>query len=399
MGRRWTLNGCYEVVNTTSQQPSRAEVDDSIKRRGSLIYVPGRVNGRAGSFERVSKNVPGAPARHRVVDVKDYLQGSCDLWLEYRERLRRLASSTATLLIQGESGSGKGESARALHAWGSRSSAPLVFLNVAALSPNLVESELFGHVRGSFTDAVRDRNGCFRRADTGTLVLDDVDLLPPEVQVKLLRVLQERVVEPVGSEETVEVDVRVVATTNKVLEQEVHEGRFREDLYYRLAVVTLDVPPLRARIGDLEALVRNRVAALVERLGVPERPLGDEALQRLAQHPWPGNVRELENALERLLVLPPAGSPGAVVEAEELAFLEEAVAGGAHELARKALALGVQLHDLEVAMMDCALEEARGNVSAAARRVGMTRRAFEYRRARREEGEEAAADGETESSE
>lgn len=396
MGRRWTLNGCYEVVNTTSQQPSRAEVDDSIKRRGSLIYVPGRVNACAASFERVSSRARGALAPERVIDVKDYLQGSCDLWLEYRERLRRLASSTATLLIQGESGSGKGESARALHAWGPRSSAPLVVLNVAALSPNLVESELFGHVRGSFTDAVRDRNGCFRRADTGTLVLDDVDLLPPEVQVKLLRVLQERVVEPVGSEEAVEVDVRVVATTNKILEQEVEEGRFREDLFYRLAVVTLDVPPLRARISDLGVLVRNRMSVLVDRLGVPAREVGEDALQRLERHPWPGNVRELENALERLLVLPPAGTSGAPIQVDELDFLDEAVAGGAHELARKALALGVQLSDLEVAMMDCALEEERGNVSAAARRVGMTRRAFEYRRARREEEAETGSETEAE---
>src|SRR5688572_1480908 len=172
----------------------------------------------------------------------------------FRTRLAQVAAAGATVLLRGESGVGKGLAARRLHAWSPRAKGPLVEVSLAALAPTLIEGELFGHVPGAFTGAVRARTGRFRQAHTGTLVLDDVDTLPIEVQVKLLRVLQERTVEPVGAESGESVDVRLVATTQADLRAAVESGRFRRDLYYRLAVVELELPPLRARVEDIPAL-------------------------------------------------------------------------------------------------------------------------------------------------
>ncbi len=308
--------------------------------------------------------------------------------------LRQAARSEATVLITGESGTGKSRAARLVHEWSPRAGGPLVIAGLAATSSTLMEAALFGHERGAFTDAHRERSGLFRRAHGGTLVLDDVDHLPPEVQVKLLRVLQERAVEPLGAEETVEVDVRVVATSSARLERLVEEGRFRPDLYFRLAVVPLDVPPLRVRRDDLPELSARLLELAASRSAVPPRELSPGALERLRAHPWPGNVRELENALERPLVLaggPDGGAgPGGPIEAEELDFLAEGTAGAAGEVARLALSLGLRVTELERAVLERALAEHRGNVSAAARAVGLTRRAFDYRMAREAEaGEEA----------
>ncbi len=316
----------------------------------------------------------------RMPDLSAYLTGSCESFRAFRGQLEKLAASDATVLLTGESGAGKGEAARALHAASPRAEGPLVTVGLAALSPTLVEAALFGHERGAFTGADRERRGFFRQAAGGTIVLDDVDLLPREAQVKLLRVLQERVVEPLGAETPVPVDVRVVATTNRDLQADVREGTFREDLYFRLAVVTLEVPPLRARTADLPALAELLTKRVARRLHVPPRELSPEALERLAAHPWPGNVRELENALERVLVL--REGSGGPIRARELDFLAEATAGVPEELARQALANGLVVDDVTQAMMELALAEERGNVSAAARRVGLTRRAFDYRMAR-----------------
>ena len=307
--------------------------------------------------------------------------GSSEALASFRQDLARAAASEATILFVGESGTGKGAAARALHLGGARAAGPLVETNLAALAPTLVDAALFGHERGAFTDAHRARLGLFRKADAGTLVLDDVDLLPPEVQVKLLRTLQERMVEPLGAEAPIAIDVRVVATTCRDLLAEVEAGSFREDLYYRLAVVTLAVPPLRARLGDLAELVPLLSRQVAERDGVPPRPLAPEALERLRSHPWPGNVRELENALERVLVLGDAGPADDLrpIAADELDFLDEARLGMAEEVAIQALSHGLTVDGLTRAMMERALEEQRGNVSAAARQVGLTRRAFDYR--------------------
>lgn len=311
------------------------------------------------------------------------LVGSCETFRAFAAQLEAAAGSKATVLLCGESGVGKGIAARALHELGPREAGPLRMVSLAAVAPSLMEAALFGHERGAFTGADRERRGLFRQSEGGTIVLDDVDLLPREAQVKLLRVLQERVVEPLGAEEAVPVDVRVVATTNLDLRGEVEAGRFREDLYYRLAVVTLTIPALRSRTADLPALAEALTARVAERLGVSPRLWSEEALERLAGHSWPGNVRELENAVERVHVLCGA-DPGAPVAAEELAFLGESTRGGAEDVARSALAAGLDVEDITMAMMRLALEEERGNVSAAARRLGMTRRAFDYRMARTE---------------
>ena len=326
-------------------------------------------------------------------DASDYFTGNCEAFRGFLDQLGQVAGSDATVLLAGESGSGKEVAARLLHAGSARSEGPFVVVHLGALSTSLIESELFGHERGAFTDAHRDRRGCFQRADGGTLVLDDVDLVPLDTQVKLLRVLQERVVEPLGAEQALPIDVRVVVTTSRDLLAEAGAGRFRTDLYYRLAVVPLEVPPLRARLADLPGLVAHLLDGLAARLGVPRRGITEAALERLERHPWPGNVRELENALERVLVLAPAARPGSAgegaaetpppppppIEAEELEFLAESTHGVGALLAREALANGLSVEDMELAMMERALEDQRGNVSAAARAAGMARSTFRDR--------------------
>lgn len=305
--------------------------------------------------------------------------------------LRAVAASEASVLLGGGSGVGKSSAARLLHSWSERSSGPFVPVHLAALSESLIEGALFGHERGAFTDAHRARQGLFQRASGGTLVLDDINLLGKDVQVKLLRVLQERVVEPLGSEASIAVDFRVLCTTNKDLRAEVEAGRFREDLFYRLAVVELEVPSLRARTPDLEILAQDLIRRVSERSRVAPRELSGAALKVLEGHVWPGNVREFENAMERVLVLA-ARAGGAAIQAEELSFLSESRAGIPEEIGRLALAHGLTIDDLTLVMMDLALAQQRGNVSAAARAVGITRRAFEYRSARRDE-EVAGAEG------
>jgi len=294
----------------------------------------------------------------------------------FEAQLRRVAGSAATVLLAGESGSGKSRAAYELHRASERAAGPFVEVDVSALSPTLVEAELFGHEEGAFTGAHRARRGRFQRASGGTLVLDSIENLAPEQQVKLLRVLQERVVEPLGGVAE-EVDVRLVATTTLDLRTQVERGAFREDLYYRVAVVTLDVPPLRARLADLPVLVEVLGEHVAARARVTWRPFSDGALARLAEHGWPGNLRELENAIERALVLG-AGESGPV-QATELDFLAVEIAGEGQRLARLALAHGFTVDELGLAMIVEAVEEQRGNLSAAARQVGLTRRALDYR--------------------
>ncbi len=295
--------------------------------------------------------------------------------------LLRVAGSRVTVLIEGEPGSGKSLAARTLHDHSPRSAGPFVVADLAALAPSLIESELFGHEEGAFTGAQRARRGRFRRAEGGTLVLEGVEELPAGLQVKLLRALQEQVVEPLGGDGPLPVDVRVVATSARDLAADVRTGRFREDLYYRLAVVVLSVPPLRARTSDIAGLVPVLEEIVAARAGVAPRRLDAGALACLQAHAWPGNVRELENALERVTVLAPVDAEGqpAPVTAAEFDFLREAVAGAAERLAAQALGHGLTLDRIALAVMELALAEQRGNLSAAARRLGLSRRAFEYR--------------------
>ena len=300
------------------------------------------------------------------------------LFRAFLDTLKTLAVSPATVLLSGEIGVCKTRAARRLHALSDRALEPLVEISLAAIAPTLMESELFGHERGAFTDAKGARLGCFRRAQRGTLVLEDIDAMPLETQVKLLRVIQERVVEPLGGDGPVPIDVRLVVATGSNLQRLVKEGKFREDLYYRLAVVPLEVPPLRARLEDLPVLVEQIVTDRAARIGVAERALDAAAMERLANFPWPGNVRELENALERALVLADARDQ-AELQADDFDFLDEALQGAADWIAREALARGLTVADVEAAMIQAAMHATRGNVSASARTLGLTRRALEYR--------------------
>ena len=229
---------------------------------------------------------------------------------------RQVAGARATVLLTGESGTGKGELARAIHTLGPRARMPFVTLHCAALAESLLESELFGHERGSFTGADRLRRGRFEQAHGGTLFLDEIGEISSATQVKLLNVLQERSFERVGGSETIKVDVRLIAATNRDLARAVREGRFREDLYYRLNVVHIELPPLRLRGRDALLLAEHFLSRFVEENHASIRGFSEQARAKLARHTWPGNVRELENAIERAVVL----CDGDLIEAEHLPF-------------------------------------------------------------------------------
>ena len=232
-----------------------------------------------------------------------------------RQLIRKVARTQATVLIQGESGTGKELVARALYRESPRANAPFIKVNCAAIPENLIESEFFGHEKGAFTGALNKREGRFELAHGGTILLDEISEISPSVQAKLLRVLQERELERVGGNRTIKVDVRVIATTNRNLEQSVEKKEFRQDLFFRLNVVPMAVPPLRERIEDVPAMADDFMRRFGRKHGVHVRGFSDESLRLLAQHTWPGNVRELQNVIERAVIL--CGENG-VLEPEHL---------------------------------------------------------------------------------
>jgi formate hydrogenlyase transcriptional activator len=238
--------------------------------------------------------------------------GNSPALLDTLRKVERVAPTDSTVLIVGETGSGKELFARAIHSRSRRSDRPLVKVNCGAIAPGLVESELFGHVRGAFTGAIEKRVGRFELANGGTIFLDEIGELPLDAQVKLLRVLQEQEFEPVGSSKTIRVSVRVIAATNRNLDQAVRDGRFRADLLYRLNVFPIDVPPLRERTSDIRLLVGFFSSALARRIGKPIQGFSARSLERLTRYSWPGNVRELQNVVERAAIL----AQGPVLELE-----------------------------------------------------------------------------------
>jgi transcriptional regulator with GAF, ATPase, and Fis domain len=241
--------------------------------------------------------------------------GSTPSLLNLLRQVEKIAGIDSTVLILGETGTGKELIARAIHDRSPRRGRALVKVNCGAISAGLVESELFGHVKGAFTGAIANRDGRFKLADGGTIFLDEVGELPLDTQVKLLRVLQEQEFEPTGSSRTTKVDVRVVAATNRDLAEMVRAGGFRADLFYRLSVVPLQVPPLRDRAADLPLLVTFFVQKCAKKLGKPIHSVSEDVMRRLANYSWPGNVRELQNVIERAVILSPGSS---LVLADEL---------------------------------------------------------------------------------
>lgn len=276
--------------------------------------------------------------------------------------IRQAAPTDATVLIQGPSGTGKELVARAIHNLSNRSKGPFVAVEFAAISPNLLESEMFGHEKGAFTGAVSRRIGCFESANHGTIFLDEISEMPLELQVKLLRVLQEREFQRVGSNETVKCDIRIVAATNRDLAAYVREGRFREDLYYRLNVIDLHLPALKERTGDVPLLV-NRY--LKEFGGKSVSP---DAMRLLEAYQWPGNVRELRNAVEKMCVLSPSGEIGVDDVPDEM-----------KRDVPMTLSVSGTLGETEKAKILAVLEEVGGNRTKAAERLGISRRTI-YRK-------------------
>ena len=291
----------------------------------------------------------------------------------------RLSQSTGTILITGESGTGKERVAQYIHQCSPRAEAPFVRVNCAALSETLLESELFGHEKGAFTGAHRQRMGRFELADGGTLLLDEIGEISPQMQAKLLRVLQEDEFERVGGQTTIRVNVRVIASTNRDLAKEVAEGRFREDLYYRLHVLPVEVAPLRERPEDITPLAEHFAAVHAAKNG-SEQPLFEaEAVRRLQTWSWPGNVRELENVVHRAVILGRDGH----ISADDLVFgpstasVASGVLPGDLDLFDKAVATAIADHemaDIERVAILATIESSGGNKTEAARRLGLTAR-------------------------
>ncbi len=328
--------------------------------------------------------------------------GSSAALNEVLQKVEQVASTYSTVLLRGETGTGKELVAHAIHINSPREEKPFVRVNCAALAPGILESELFGHEKGSFTGAMQRRPGRFELADGGTLFLDEVGDLPMDVQIKLLRTLQEREFERVGGSETIKVDVRVVSATNRNLEKMIEDGEFREDLYYRLNVFPINLPPLRDRLDDLPVLTSHFIAKFARSMGVKASGIAAEALGRLREYNWPGNVRELENIIERAMIL----ARGNELTSSHLDFGRRGNApgapasagggGGSGPIALPTTAqmaptpaagstgddgksLSERLQDSERKEIMTAVEKSRGNIASAARTLGINRSTLYYR--------------------
>lgn len=345
---------------------------------------------KAGAFDFLTKPVDLGRLRELVAtalrlrsgesdeeaSVDSRLLGESPPMRALRNQIQKLARSQAPVYISGESGSGKELVARLIHEQGPRASHPFVPVNCGAIPSELMESEFFGHKKGSFTGAIEDKQGLFQAAHGGTLFLDEVADLPLPMQVKLLRAIQEKAVRSVGGQQEVVVDVRILSATHKDLAAEVAAGRFRQDLFYRLNVIELGVPPLRERREDIPRLAEVMLKRLAEACSLPAATLTRDALEKLKTYRFPGNVRELENMLERAYTL----CENDQIQPHDLRFTEAAGAaeGGEADLA-KIDNLEDYLEEIERKLIMQALEETRWNRTAAAQRLGLTFRSMRYR--------------------
>ena len=285
----------------------------------------------------------------------------------------RVASSRTTVLIQGESGTGKELFARLIHGTSPRSEKPMIVVNCGAIPETLLESELFGHEKGAFTGATARRIGRFEEADGGTLFLDEIGELSPPVQVKLLRFLQEREFQRLGGNQTIRADVRIISATNRNLEEKVKEGSFRDDLYYRLNVVSMTIPPLRDRRGDIPLLIDYFIDRFSTENDKEIEGLSSEAMDTLLKYDYPGNVRELENIIERAVVI----ARDRVISVKDLPFDD---ASGAHFTTQKEVgALKNEIESLERTRIEQALDETGHNQTRAAEILGITERTLRYK--------------------
>jgi two-component system nitrogen regulation response regulator NtrX len=315
---------------------------------------------------------------------------------QLREQVAMAAPTNGRVLIYGENGTGKELVARTIHTLSRRRIGPFVEVNCAAIPEELIESELFGHVRGAFTGAVADRRGKFEGADGGTMFLDEIGDMSLKTQAKVLRVLQEQTMEPVGGTTRIKVDARVLAATNKDLQAEIRAGRFRDDLYFRLNVIPIFVPPLRDRQEDIPRLADHFMAEFAREYGRRVKSFEPGAVSAIQQYGWPGNVRELRNVIERLMIM----VPGDTISPSDLSFLDSAAMARAEPV--EAMAERLTLHDardrFERAFILRTLAEQQGNMSRTAEVLGVERsnlyrkmRAFGIAPSRRIEGEEEPA--------
>jgi two-component system, NtrC family, nitrogen regulation response regulator NtrX len=329
----------------------------------------------------------GENARLREeVETRHAMVGESRSLKEVLDLIDKVGPTPARVLITGENGTGKELVARAIHERSPRRGKPFIEVNCAAIPSELIESELFGHMKGSFTGAFADRAGKFEQADGGTLFLDEVGDMSLAAQAKVLRVLQEGIVTRIGGSKQIEVDVRVIAATNKTVEEEIAEGRFREDLYYRLNVVPIQVPTLRERREDIPALVQHFSSLVAKSSGLPQKRFDESAVRRFQQHSWPGNVRELRNAIERAVILAPGktvtaadldrmlGEPAAAEEPLPMErFTGSTFEGFKHEAEKSFLEAKLKEHDWNVSETARSLKMPRSNLYKKIERYGLSR--------------------------
>jgi DNA-binding NtrC family response regulator len=343
-----------------------------------LLSMPLRRDDLAGVL-RAARTQRGGVPLPAIDGAEDELVGSSPQLLEAFKTVGRVGPTAATVLVTGESGTGKELVARALHRVSPRAKGPFVAVNCAAIPEDLLESELFGHERGAFTGAVARKVGRFERAHGGTLFLDEIGDMSLVLQAKILRALQEREIERVGGEERIPLDVRVVAATHRDLAALIASGDFREDLFYRLAVVRLHLPPLRERVGDLRPLALHYAARFAALYGRPLRALSEKALERLGVHAWPGNVRELRNVVERAVLM----VPGDVLLPEHLELDVRAAEGGSNGAALPGYSPEMSMAEVEALHIGQVLERVGNHFGRAAEVLGMhrntvSRKAMEY---------------------